>query len=110
MRRYGSAAAVLVALILAGSAAAYGQEIPDKSYKSWSPMPILMFDNDIGVGYGGKIKFVDFLAKIVEQARDGKPRPRYRLEDERGGSLLRDHNQDPVQGSWTSPHPCLVCG
>ena len=53
---------------------------------------------------------VDFLAKIVEQARDGKPRPRYRLEDERGGSLLRDHNQDPVQGSWTSPHPCLVCG
>ncbi len=63
MRRYGSAAAVLVALALAVSAAAYGQEIPDKSYKSWSPMPIVMYDNDIGVGYGGKIKFVDFLAK-----------------------------------------------
>ena len=28
---------------------------------------------------------IDFLAKIVEQARDGEPRPRYRLEGKRGG-------------------------
>jgi len=63
MNRHGFAAVVLVALTLAASAAAFGQGIPDKSYKSWSPMPILMYDNDIGVGYGGKVKFVDFLAK-----------------------------------------------
>jgi len=35
--------------------------IPDRSYKSWSALPILMYDPDIGVGYGGKAKFVDFL-------------------------------------------------
>ena len=35
--------------------------IPDKSYKSWSPMPIVMYDTDIGFGFGGKVKFVDFL-------------------------------------------------
>jgi hypothetical protein len=28
---------------------------------------------------------VDFLAQIVEQGRDGKPRPCYRLEIEKGG-------------------------
>ena len=28
---------------------------------------------------------VDFLAKIIEQKRDGRPRPRYRLEDEQEG-------------------------
>ena len=37
--------------------------IPDKSYKSWSPMPIVMYDTDIGFGFGGKVKFVDFLKK-----------------------------------------------
>ena len=26
-------------------------------------MPILMYDNDIGFGYGGKVKFVDYLGK-----------------------------------------------
>ena len=35
--------------------------IPDRSYKSWSPMPIVMYDTDIGFGFGGKVKFVDFL-------------------------------------------------
>jgi outer membrane protein assembly factor BamA len=64
MSSHGYAAAVLAtAILFGGSAAAFGQGIPDKSYQSWSPMPILMYDNDIGVGYGGKIKFVDFLAK-----------------------------------------------
>ena len=37
--------------------------IPERSYKSFSPMPIIMYDGDIGVGYGGKVKFVDFLGK-----------------------------------------------
>ena len=64
MRRNGFAVAILAAgFVLAGSTVAFGQGIPDKSYQSWSPMPILMYDNDIGMGYGGKIKFVDFLAK-----------------------------------------------
>jgi len=31
------------------------------SYKSWSALPILMYDNDIGFGYGAKAKLVDFL-------------------------------------------------
>ena len=64
MRRNGFAVAILAAgFVLAGSTVAFGQGIPAKSYQSWSPMPILMYDNDIGMGYGGKIKFVDFLAK-----------------------------------------------
>ena len=61
--RFAAVAAFLVALIFAGASAAFGQDIPDKSYKSWSPMPILMYGNDIGMGYGGKVKFVDFLGK-----------------------------------------------
>jgi outer membrane protein assembly factor BamA len=35
--------------------------IPDRSYKSWSGLPIAMYDQDIGFGYGAKVKFVDFL-------------------------------------------------
>jgi len=42
---------------------ARAEKIPDKSYKSLSPMPILMYDKDIGFGYGGKIKFLDYLGK-----------------------------------------------
>jgi outer membrane protein assembly factor BamA len=37
--------------------------IPERPYKSWSALPILMYDPDIGVGYGAKGKFVDFLGK-----------------------------------------------
>jgi len=33
------------------------------SYKSWSALPIAMYDNDIGFGYGAKAKIVDFLKK-----------------------------------------------
>ena len=33
------------------------------SYRSFSPFPIVMFDTDIGFGYGGRIKFVDYLKK-----------------------------------------------
>jgi outer membrane protein assembly factor BamA len=60
---FASEAVALVVICLICSAAAFGQGIPDKSYKSWSPMPILMYDNDIGMGYGGKVKFVDYLGK-----------------------------------------------
>jgi outer membrane protein assembly factor BamA len=35
--------------------------IEDRSYKSWSALPILMYDPDIGFGYGAKARFVDFL-------------------------------------------------
>jgi outer membrane protein assembly factor BamA len=57
--------------VLAASAAfvpaLFGQPvetgIPDRSYKSWSGLPILMYDPDIGVGYGAKAKFVDFLGR-----------------------------------------------
>ena len=33
------------------------------SYRSFSPFPILMYDTDIGFGYGGRVKFVDYLKK-----------------------------------------------
>jgi outer membrane protein assembly factor BamA len=46
-------------------ASAENTGIPPGSYKSWSALPILMYDNDIGFGYGAKAKFVDFL-KIKE--------------------------------------------
>jgi len=45
------------------SVMAAADNIPDKSYRSFSPLPILMYDNDIGLGYGGKVKFVDYLKK-----------------------------------------------
>jgi outer membrane protein assembly factor BamA len=32
-----------------------------KAQKSWSAFPILMYDTDIGFGYGAKAKFVDYL-------------------------------------------------
>ena len=58
------AAAALAALSSGLAAQETGDgSIPERSYKSFSPMPILMYDGDIGVGYGGKVKFVDFLGK-----------------------------------------------
>lgn len=53
---------VLIFIFLLFGTAAAGN-IPDKSYRSFSPLPILMYDNDIGFGYGGKVKFVDYLKK-----------------------------------------------
>ncbi|MCX6566654.1 MAG: BamA/TamA family outer membrane protein [Candidatus Aminicenantes bacterium] len=58
-------------LMLLAAVSAFAQDetsaentnIPPGSYKSWSALPILMYDNDIGVGYGAKAKFVDFLKK-----------------------------------------------
>ncbi len=59
-----SAAAALAVLSAGLSAQETGDgSIPERSYKSFSPMPIIMYDGDIGVGYGGKIKFVDYLGK-----------------------------------------------
>jgi outer membrane protein assembly factor BamA len=37
--------------------------IPAGSYRSFSPFPILMYDTDIGFGYGGRVKFVDYLRR-----------------------------------------------
>ena len=56
-------AVLLAGLVLACAAVAFGQGIPDRTYKSLSVMPILMYDPDIGVGYGGKARFVDYLGK-----------------------------------------------
>ena len=40
------------------------EETPNKKIKkSWSLFPILMYDTDIGVGYGGKAKFVNYLSR-----------------------------------------------
>jgi len=33
------------------------------AYRSFSPFPILMYDTDIGFGYGGRVKFVDYFKK-----------------------------------------------
>jgi len=33
------------------------------SYRSFSPFPILMYDTDIGFGYGGRVKFVDYIGR-----------------------------------------------
>ncbi len=83
MDRHAAAAAVvpfiagtlLLALLvsgLAGQSASAAPEvpaaspdtsIPPGSYRSFSPFPILMYDTDIGFGYGGRVKFVDYLRK-----------------------------------------------
>ena len=42
------------------SAPAAGEPV---SRRSISPFPIVMYDTDIGFGYGGRIKIVDFLAR-----------------------------------------------
>ena len=63
--RFALAAAALLGLAggITAQTVTEGTGIPEKSYKSWSPMPIIMYDGDIGVGYGGKVKLVDFLGK-----------------------------------------------
>jgi len=65
-----AARVLLAAAVIVATAAAFAppsplsaQEtaIPPGSYKSFSPFPILMYDTDIGFGYGGRVKFVDYL-------------------------------------------------
>ena len=61
--------AILLALLAAASVrlsagpAAQEDRIPPGSYRSFSPFPIVMFDTDIGFGYGGRVKFIDYLGK-----------------------------------------------
>jgi outer membrane protein assembly factor BamA len=72
------AAAAVLAALLALPPAATGQDKPvpppapqpaptdviaPGSYRSFSPFPILMYDSDIGFGYGGRVKFVDYFRK-----------------------------------------------
>lgn len=42
---------------------AYQEDSEENRFKSWSLFPILMYDTDIGFGFGGKGKIVDFLGK-----------------------------------------------
>jgi len=53
--------AVMVLILLIPSTVEGGPII--KSEKSLSVFPILMYDTDIGTGYGAKAKFVNYLAK-----------------------------------------------
>jgi len=57
------AAFLIFLLILITSAEASLARETTKNEKSLSAFPILMYDTDIGVGYGGKAKFVNYLAK-----------------------------------------------
>ncbi len=56
-------AAIGISLFLTIAIGCFSQEPEKQSYKSWSIFPILMYDSDIGVGYGGRAKFVDYLHK-----------------------------------------------
>ncbi len=51
----------LVTLLSVKSLLGIPQATAEECKKSWSVFPILMYDTDIGVGYGGKGKIVDFL-------------------------------------------------
>jgi outer membrane protein assembly factor BamA len=54
---------LLFLLIVTTSAEATPERETAKNEKSLSVFPILMYDTDIGVGYGGKAKFVNYLSK-----------------------------------------------
>lgn len=40
-----------------------GTTLKEETAKSSSAFPILMYGTDIGIGYGGKAKFVNYLSK-----------------------------------------------
>jgi hypothetical protein len=52
---------------------------PQPAGKSWGSSMALSLE-DAPMKKFSTTPVVDFLAKVVEQERDGKPRPRYRLE------------------------------
>jgi outer membrane protein assembly factor BamA len=51
------------ALLLTGGLAAQDTSIAPGSDRSLSAFPILMYDTDIGFGYGGRVKLVDYLKR-----------------------------------------------
>ena len=53
----------LVAPAAAQVAPAPADTIAPGPTRSFSPFPIVMYDSDIGFGYGGRVKFVDYLKK-----------------------------------------------
>lgn len=61
--------ALAAAAVLAPAPRLAAQDAPPSdigapgSYRSFSPFPILMYDTDIGFGYGGRVKLVDFLGR-----------------------------------------------
>jgi outer membrane protein assembly factor BamA len=57
-RRRRALMSILAALVLGGGALS-----AEDAGKSLSLFPILMYDTDIGFGYGGRAKFVSYLAK-----------------------------------------------
>jgi outer membrane protein assembly factor BamA len=63
--RNASVAIVLSLWVLALGLPALFAQTPAEpdSYRSFSPFPIVMYDTDIGFGYGGRVKFVDYLKK-----------------------------------------------
>jgi outer membrane protein assembly factor BamA len=67
MRDKGSGAvvALLLAAVALGTGGLSAQEASAgaASNRSFSPFPILMYDTDIGFGYGGRVKFVDYFKK-----------------------------------------------
>ena len=54
---------ILAVILSIPGLAAQDSSIPPGSYRSFSPFPIVMYDTDIGFGYGGRVKFVDYLKK-----------------------------------------------
>ena len=56
-------AAVLALALAPGALSAQETSAEPGSYRSFSPFPIVMYDTDIGFGYGGRVKFVDYLGK-----------------------------------------------
>jgi outer membrane protein assembly factor BamA len=56
-------AAVLALALAPGALSAQETAAAPGSYRSFSPFPIVMYDTDIGFGYGGRVKFVDYLKK-----------------------------------------------
>ena len=63
--RFGAVLVFLLAAAVIGPGGLSGQETAAEpgAYRSFSPFPILMYDTDIGFGYGGRVKFVDYLKK-----------------------------------------------
>ena len=54
---------VAIAVLWPGGLFAQETAAEPGAYRSFSPFPILMYDSDIGFGYGGRVKFVDYFKK-----------------------------------------------